>query len=225
MPHTNRKLKITCGFCSKWFFIGTAVTNHRQSCNRLHQMEKLMKPSCIVSPPQVNSIDMTESIHNGNVVPPVTHANNQEVISHEQMCDDYKDQLIQESMVGNNYDFDDFNIAEYEEDDEVVIDIHDRDNDTSSTTKAKKNELNENSLFNMLLNYNEIQQAGDVMTNLIKYSIELLTLLQNSNISNTLYDKIVDRPSYICPHELLLEQYLFVTYCNRSHEVQQSFIP
>jgi len=90
-----------------------------------------MKPSSIKIPLQHDNIDMTESSSNDTVVPPLTDANNQEIISPEQTCDDYKDQIIQESMVCNNYDFDDFNdfdIAQYKEEDEDAIDIHDSDN-------------------------------------------------------------------------------------------------
>jgi len=96
-------------------------------------------------------------------------------------------------MVGNNYDSDDFEIAEYKGEDEDEIDIHDSDNDTSLTTKSKEKQLNENSLYDMWLSYNEIQKARDGMSNSMKYSIELLTLLQNSNVSGAaLYDNIVD---------------------------------
>jgi len=91
MQCTNRKIKITCVFCSKWFFIGTAVTNPRQLCNRLHHMQNLMKPLSIEILPELNNIDMTESSCNVAVVTPVTQANNQEIISPEQMIDDYKD--------------------------------------------------------------------------------------------------------------------------------------
>jgi len=44
------------------------------------------------------------------------------------MCDNYEDSFVQKSMVGNNYDFDNFDIAQYKEEDEDAIDIHDSDN-------------------------------------------------------------------------------------------------
>jgi len=95
-------------------------------------------------------------------------------------------------MVGNEYDFDDFDIAQYKEEDADNIGIDDSDDDKSSRTIAEENQVNANSLFDMMLNYKEIQKARDEMTNSMKYSIELLSLLQNSNVSNALYDKIVD---------------------------------
>jgi len=72
-------------------FYWYAVTNPRQLCNRLHHMQNLMKPLSIEILPELNNIDMTESSCNVAVVTPVTQANNQEIISPEQMIDDYKD--------------------------------------------------------------------------------------------------------------------------------------
>jgi len=139
-------------FVTKWCLIGTATTNHRQACNRLHQVEKFRNLSGIKITISHNDNESTEfanaDIQNNNVVQPVIqqNTNDPDTISNEhnddnlyELCDDYEGQFVNEHMVQNmvekNYDFDDFDIAENEN----TKDIYDTENDTSSTANGKKN--------------------------------------------------------------------------------------
>jgi len=44
----------------------------------------------------------------------------------------------------------------------------------------------------MLDEYKTQQNTQDVLTNLMKYAIELLSILKRSNVSNALYDHIIE---------------------------------
>jgi len=52
--------------------------------------------------------------------------------------------------------------------------------------------MKENTLLQMLDEYQKQQNTQEVLTNSMKYAIELLSILKRSNVSNALYDHIVE---------------------------------
>jgi len=80
-------------------------------------------------------------------------------------------------------DFDETNAMEYDEEDTVRVNLDHYMNDKR---------LNYYELQSMYEEYKSQKILRTDMPDMLKYSIELLSLLKNSNVSDALYDKIVD---------------------------------
>jgi len=101
----------------------------------------------------------------------------EELIYYEMGLDDYEEHVLYEK--NGILDFDENNIMEYDE--EVAVNVN---------TNVKR--INDNELQQM---YEECKNKKSLQTDMpetLKYSIELLSLWKNSNVSDALYDKIVD---------------------------------
>ena len=84
-------------------------------------------------------------------------------------------------------EYDENNAIDYEDDNE-----NDGVNITQCNILENNDNINENTLQTMLNEYKSKEIVHEEMNDTLKYSIELLMLLQNSNVSDALYDKLVD---------------------------------
>jgi len=76
------------------------------------------------------------------------------------------------------------NAMEYDEQDTMIVNLEQQ--------HTNDIQLNDNVLQQMYSEYKSNQILRTEMPDTLKYSIELLSLLKNSNVSDALYNKIVD---------------------------------
>jgi len=106
----------------------------------------------------------------------------EEPVYYEMSWDDYEEWLIYEN--NRILDFDETNAMEYDEQDTMIVNLEQQ--------HTNDIQLNDNVLQQMYSEYKSNQILRTEMPDALKYSIELLSLLKNSNVSDALYDKIVD---------------------------------
>jgi len=83
-------------------------------------------------------------------------------------------------------EYDENNAIDYEDDED------DDDNIIQWNIVENNDSINKNTLQTMFNEYKSKEIVHEEMKDTLKYSIELLMLLQNSNVSDALYDKLVD---------------------------------
>jgi len=98
--------------------------------------------------------------------------------------DDFKECLVHDC----------YGVMEYDENNAIDYDNDELINNNIAQLNIVENNdsINENTLQTMFNKYKNKEIFHQKMKDTLKYSIELLTLLKNSNVSDSLYDKLVD---------------------------------
>ena len=107
------------------------------------------------------------------------------VLYYEMTMDDFEERVVNDC----------YGLMEYEENDAIDYNDDDDDDDVNITQcniLENNDNIDKNTLQTMLNEYKSKEIVHEEMKDTLKYSIELLTLLQNSNVSDALYDKLVD---------------------------------
>ncbi len=182
---TYRRTSYACSICGYRKNSATLFGNHKQEHDK--QAQKEMEFVC------------DNNLHtNVDSVLPVTMPNiktniclpaedcNPYVSCYEMTMDDFEECFINDCYGVMEYD--ENNAIDYENND----DHNDHNNITQLNILENNDNISKNTLQMMFNEYKSKEIVHEEMKDTLKYSIELLTLLKNSNVSDALYDKLVD---------------------------------
>jgi len=184
MSH-HKKTKIVCNICDKVYNGKKSFANHLCTCN--------------------DNVD--DDIEDGdNVVDDFHFTTNDD----ESIIDEEEEDVSTEDEDYNFFEY------EYENNDDLNEWLAiDDDNEPIEWNETKEIEqvddelvndveINPNSLLHLYECYNKNGNLHTMMTDETKYSIELLSILQNSNVSDGLYDKILQWTSQCSNYDALI---------------------
>ena len=181
MPR-KRKQTFFCSMCTYSCSKATSLQNHKCKCNeRIDVMETNEIVNNDVAQ-QVTETNITETNDESNDI--ILCENNDNVEMEDinfNIPEDYEDFVVNECQTA--FDVNEMDAMDYDVDDNTLNGI---------AVVDTNNIIDTESLMHMYTKYKEKELLRNQMDDNFKYAIELLALLKNSNVSDALYDKIVD---------------------------------